>query len=41
MVELKAISKQAIPSALAKAQRYRLLNDPQNADCGPYLVPPG
>ncbi len=32
MVELKAISKQAIPSALAKAQRYRLLNDPQNAE---------
>ncbi|MCZ6542173.1 MAG: hypothetical protein O6941_06675 [Planctomycetota bacterium] len=32
MVELKAISKQAIPSALDKAQRYRLLNDPQNAE---------
>ncbi len=32
MVEFKSISKTAIPSALAKAERYRLLNQPRNAD---------
>ena len=32
MVELKSISKAAIPPALAKAEKYRLLNDPQNAE---------
>lgn len=32
MDELKAISKAAIPAALKMAERYRLLNDPQNAE---------
>jgi hypothetical protein len=32
MVELKSISKEAIPKALAKAEKYRLLNDPQDAE---------
>ena len=32
MVELKSISKAAIPAALAKAEKYRLLSDPQNAE---------
>ncbi len=32
MVELKSIHKEAIPAALEKAERYRLLNDPQNAE---------
>ena len=32
MIELKSISKDAIPAALAKAEKYRLLNDPQNAE---------
>ena len=32
MFELKLISKQAIPAALAKAERYRLLNQPRQAE---------
>src|SRR5260370_18307542 len=32
MLELKQISKQAIPRALAKAERYRLLNEPHEAE---------
>jgi tetratricopeptide (TPR) repeat protein len=32
MFELKAISKDAIPEALAKAERYRLLNEPAQAE---------
>ena len=32
MAELKSISKQAIPKALAKAEKYRLLNDPRNSE---------
>jgi hypothetical protein len=32
MLELKKISKQAIPRALAKAERYRLLNEPHEAE---------
>jgi hypothetical protein len=32
MFELKAISKQAIPRALGKVERYRLLNEPGNAE---------
>lgn len=32
MPELKRISKEAIPRALAKAERYRLLNEPQEAE---------
>jgi len=32
MYELKKLSKSAIPSALEKAMRYRLLNDPQQAE---------
>ncbi|HMC98419.1 MAG TPA: hypothetical protein VKG92_12235 [Flavobacteriales bacterium] len=32
MPEFKAISKQAIPQALAKATRYRLLNEPAQAE---------
>ena len=32
MPELKPISKEAIPSALAKAERYRLLNEPRLAE---------
>ena len=32
MFELKAISKQAIPGALEKVERYRLLNEPGNAE---------
>jgi hypothetical protein len=31
MVELKTLSKEAIPSALQKAKQYRLLNEPQEA----------
>lgn len=31
MLKLKAISKDAIPEALAKAERYRLLNEPAQA----------
>lgn len=32
MFELKPISKDAIPAALRKAERYRLLNDPLGAE---------
>lgn len=32
MVDLKSIHPRAIPAALAKAERYRLLNDPQNTE---------
>ena len=32
MIELKPISKAAIPAALAKAERYRLLNEPDQAE---------
>ena len=32
MFELKAISAEAIPEALAKAERYRLLNEPAQAE---------
>jgi len=32
MVELKLISKEAIPAALARAERYRLLNQPRMAE---------
>ena len=31
MFELKPLSKNAIPAALAKAERYRLLNEPMQA----------
>jgi hypothetical protein len=32
MFELKPLSKDAVPSALAKAERYRLLNEPAEAE---------
>ena len=32
MFELKALSKTAIPAALAQAERYRLLNEPAEAE---------
>ena len=32
MFELKPISKESIPSALAKAEHYRLLNEPRQAE---------
>src|SRR5688572_21985855 len=32
MVQLKRITKDAIPAALEKALRYRLLNEPQEAE---------
>ena len=32
MFELKALSKDAIPAALAQAERYRLLNEPTEAE---------
>src|SRR5438067_11146702 len=32
MLELKPISSQGIPKAIAKAERYRLLNEPQEAE---------
>ncbi len=32
MLELKQISRQAVENALAKAERYRLLNEPQEAE---------
>jgi hypothetical protein len=32
MFQLKPLSKDAIPSALAKAERYRLLNEPHEAE---------
>lgn len=33
MFKLKTLSKEAIPSALEKAERYRLLNEPLEAEC--------
>lgn len=32
MISLKPLSKDAIPAALAKAERYRLLNEPNQAE---------
>lgn len=32
MVELKALKPEAVPAALAKAKRYRLLNEPHEAE---------
>lgn len=32
MLELKPLSMQAVPSALSKAERYRLLNEPAQAE---------
>src|SRR6266853_1863635 len=32
MPELKSLSKEAIPAALEKAERYRLLNEPGEAE---------
>jgi hypothetical protein len=32
MLQLKPLSRQAIPAALAKAERYRLLNEPSEAE---------
>jgi len=32
MLELKAISEEGVPEALAKAERYRLLNEPGEAE---------
>jgi hypothetical protein len=32
MLALKSLSKDAIPSALARAERYRLLNEPEQAE---------
>ncbi len=32
MAELKSLSKEAIPAALEKAERYRLLNEPAEAE---------
>jgi hypothetical protein len=32
MFELKRITREAIPGALAKAERYRLLNEPEEAE---------
>src|SRR6187397_1377527 len=32
MAELKSLHKDAIPAALAKAERYRLLNEPGEAE---------
>ena len=32
MLELKPLSKEAIPAALAKVERYRLLNEPEQAE---------
>ena len=32
MIELKRISQAALPAALAKAERYRLLNEPEQAE---------
>jgi hypothetical protein len=32
MVDLKKLSSSAIPAALAKAERYRLLNEPEQAE---------
>ena len=33
MIELKPISKESVPSVLEKAERYRLLNEPLEAEC--------
>ena len=32
MLELKRITSSAVPAALEKAERYRLLNEPQEAE---------
>ena len=32
MYELKSISTEAVPGALGKAERYRLLNEPREAE---------
>ena len=32
MFELKTLSKSAVPAALAQAERYRLLNEPAEAE---------
>ncbi len=32
MAELKSIRREAVPAALQKAEKYRLLNDPQNSE---------
>lgn len=32
MIELKTLKAEAVPSALENAERYRLLNDPEEAD---------
>ena len=32
MSDLKALSREAIPAALEKAERYRLLNEPGEAE---------
>jgi len=32
MIELRTLKSEAIPSALEKAEQYRLLNDPEEAD---------
>ena len=32
MITLKPLSADAIPAALAKAERYRLLNEPDQAE---------
>ena len=32
MTELKPISREGVPAALAKAERYRLINDPSSAE---------
>ena len=32
MLELKRLSKEAIPAALARVERYRLLNEPEQAE---------
>ena len=41
MSELKPLSKEAIPAALEKAERYRLLNEPAEAEsiCLDILAP--
>src|SRR5260221_11911355 len=32
MIELKPLSQEAVPRSLARAERYRLLNEPQEAE---------
>ena len=32
MLELKPLSKEGIPGALARVERYRLLNEPEQAE---------